>query len=307
MKLSCFAGFYQDIVFKKSIPLAFADLKARYDTDPYVKNECHQLVHLIGRSGYKKLGSVDQAFVNGDPFCWSGYYHGVMEGVAQVQGLSAFDPEKIDKICGNIPGKAKYSFDYYNCVHGLGHGIMDIKYNNLFSSLTLCDSLTGLWEQSSCWGGVFMQNVIADSRDHKTAYLKPDDPLYPCNAVGDKYKNTCYLMQTSYMLKVANRDFAKVFALCSTVESGYVETCYQSLGRDASGQSISNKEQTIATCMLGKDYAQQANCMIGAVKDFIAYYHSDVQAKEVCAALTGDLQTTCTNTVSAYYTSFSNN
>jgi len=150
---------------------------------------------------------------------------------------------------------------------------------------------------------VFMENVIVDNKNHFTKYLKPDEPLYPCSAADDKYKGTCYLMQTSYMLKVTNGDFSKVFALCSTV-GGFAATCYQSLGRDASGRSISSIEPTKATCGLGKDYDQKSNCIIGAVKDFVSYHHSDVQAKQLCNALETELQSICTSTLNEYYKSF---
>lgn len=302
-KLGCYDKFYRTIVLNDSVAAAFKDIRTRYDTDPFFKSECHQLTHVIGRTAAQKFGRVEEAFVNGDAFCWSGYYHGVMEGISQIKGLPNFK-ETINDICKNIPGKESFSFDYYNCVHGLGHGVMTLSYNNLFSSLALCDGLTGGWEQSSCWSGAFMENVIADGRDHKTTYLKPEDPLYPCNAVENRYKNTCYLMQTSYMLRVSGGNFSKVFELCRTVGDTYINTCYQSLGRDASGQSISDKGRTRATCLLGQDFREQSNCVIGAVKDFISYFHSDKEAYALCDSLSNELKDVCHPTVLSYYKAF---
>ncbi|HEY4479761.1 MAG TPA: hypothetical protein VI981_05410 [Candidatus Paceibacterota bacterium] len=303
-KLSCFGTYYGTMVHTKGVKTAFDDLKARYDTDAYVKSECHQLIHLIGRAAFTKFNSVPKAFAVGDPVCWSGYYHGVMEGLGLKDGLGAFSKENVDAICFEIPGKKTYSFEYYNCVHGLGHGIMAITYNKLFDSLPFCDNLKGSWEQQSCGGGVFMENVIADSRDHKTAYLKPEDPVYPCNAVPEKHKQMCYLMQTSYMLKVNGRDFKKTFEICGTVDANYVDTCYQSLGRDASGQTTSDKDQTRSLCMLGTGERQQSNCVMGAVKDFVSYFHSDTQALEFCNSLETNLASICRDTVKSYYRTF---
>lgn len=149
-----------------------------------------------------------------------------------------------------------------------------------------------------------MENVIVDNKNHFTKYLKPGEPLYPCTAVGDKYKGTCYLMQTSYMLKVTNGDFAKVFLLCEQAGDAFRATCFQSLGRDASGRSVSNAETTKNTCNLGKNFEAQSNCVIGAVKDFISYFHSDMQAKELCASLDTGLQSICFSTAESYYKSF---
>ena len=146
-----------------------------------------------------------------------------------------------------------------------------------------------------------MENVIVDNKNHFTEYLKPSEPLYPCNAVEEKYKGSCYLMQTSYMLKVLDEDFSKVFELCGKADAKYVATCYQSLGRDASGHSSSNAEITKNTCGLGKNFDARSNCVIGAVKDFISYFHSDIQVRKLCDSLSDDLKNVCLTTTKGYY------
>lgn len=295
----CYETYYRGLVQSSGVQVAFDDLKNRYETSSYIKSQCHPVAHVIGRAAVEKFPQVSQAYAQGDSFCWSGYYHGVLEGVIGKVGRSQLEAQ-LNTICDDVPGKATYNFDYYNCVHGLGHGVMVYTNNELFEALKLCDNLSGAWEQTSCHSGVFMENIIIDNKNHFTKYLKPSDPLYPCNAVDDKYKNICFLMQTSYMLKVTNGDFAKVFNLCSTVPN-YEHTCYQSLGRDASGRSISTVGGTKAACELGTTYDQKSNCYIGAVKDFVSYFHSDAQAKELCASLTSDLQQVCYSTTENYY------
>jgi hypothetical protein len=181
---------------------------------------------------------------------------------------------------------------------------MVVSNNHLFDSLKLCDNLSGTWEQNSCYGGVYMENVILDNLGEHTDYLKPNDPIYPCNAVEQKYKTSCYLMQTSYALKVSNQDFSKVFALCRQADSGFEDTCWQSLGRDASGSTSSNAERTREKCYLGENYREKSNCIVGAVKDFISYFHSDVEAKNFCNSLSQDLTQICLDTATSYYKSF---
>jgi len=298
----CYRAYYSEMVENEGSEAAMADLKARYG-NPFVRSQCHQLAHIVGRAAADIYSSVGDAYSHGDSFCWSGYYHGVMEKIVADIGVGAV-PLRMNFLCSDLPGKATYNFDYYNCVHGLGHGMMYITNNELFQSLELCDNLSGSWEQSSCWSGAFMENIIADEVNHFAKYLKDDDPLYPCNAAGDKYKSTCYLMQTSRMLDVVGYDFANVFELCGTVGDPYVDVCYQSLGRDASGKSVSDVQKTRASCLLGKDYRQQSNCVVGAVKDFISYHHSDVQAQELCASLPQELQQTCFSTAESYYKLF---
>lgn len=280
----CLEKFVKARTEKDGPEAAFADLKILYDESDVVRSYCHPLAHAIGHAAVDKYPNVDDAYKHGSDFCWSGYYHGVMEEIMDRIGKENL-PAKLNSICSAIPGKASYSFDYYNCVHGMGHGLMDVAGDHLKDALKLCDNLTGSWEDQSCYSGVFMQNVINDGLPYHTADLKPTDTVYPCNVVEQKYKETCYLMQTSYMLKINHYDFAKTFDLCAHVDKGFSVTCYRSEGRDASGLTSSDLEKTRANCLFGKDYTQQSECFVGAVKDFISYYHDDVKAKKLCQSL----------------------
>ena len=300
----CYQTHYQSLVKSQGIAAAFADLRQRYNENSYVSSQCHPLTHVIGNEAAKKYSDVGEAYKDGDSFCWSGYYHGVLEGIIGRIGLAKLTAE-MDSICKSLAEKSRYSFDHYNCVHGLGHGVMAIYDNELFKSLEACDAVKDTWERQSCWSGAFMENVIVDNKYHFAKYLKPEDPLYPCNAVGGQYRATCYLMQTSYMLKVTNGDFNRVFELCSSVEDAHRTTCYQSLGRDVSGRSLSNTAQTKQNCSLGKTEEQREHCVIGAVKDFISYLHSDTRAKELCNSFEEEkIKTTCLQTAESYYKLF---
>jgi hypothetical protein len=302
----CFEKHYRKVVVEDTIANAFVDLKVRYDQSVLVRSLCHPLTHVIGRAAAQKYSNVGEAYIKGDHFCWSGYYHGVMEGILYETTPEKL-PDTINAICNNIPGKAVYSFDYYNCVHGLGHGVMYITDNELFDALVLCDHLEGSWEQESCYGGAFMENVIVDFENHFTKYLKPDEPLYPCTAVPEKNKHACYLMQTSYVLKQNGYNFVDAFAQCSAVEDRHQDTCYQSVGRDASGSTVSDIARTKAYCLLGKNERQQTGCVVGAVKDFISYFHSDTQAKQFCNSFLVEDKTLtdiCLFIAGDYYESF---
>lgn len=305
---SCYKKQLMDITKDQGPEKAFALVKQQYAAVVYVKSQCHQLTHVVGRAAYAKYGDLANTFAHGDQFCWSGYYHGVMEQLADEQGTQKF-LDNLNNICAPIEAKGRYTFNHYNCVHGLGHGVMEALAGNLFGSLAACDKLTDTYNSSSCYGGVFMQNILSvqspdETIDHTSAYLMPNQPMYPCTAISARYKQQCYLMQTSYALQVENYDFAQVFGLCKATAEPYRATCYQSLGRDASGSSISNAGQTKAKCLLGSDFEAQSNCIIGAAKDFVSYFHSDAQAKQLCASLPLMLQGICSSTVGSYYATF---
>jgi hypothetical protein len=272
-----------------------------------VRAQCHQLTHVIGRQEAAKHDNVGQTYTQGDSFCWSGFYHGAIEAFATRYGSEKF-VATLNDICADLRNKNRYSFEHYNCVHGLGHGIMAIKENELFISLGDCDTIRDSWERTSCYGGAFMENIMsnpATNKEHTTKYLDPNQPMYPCSAVGEQYKEQCYLMQTSYALTLIDSDFSRMFDLCSQVEANHRATCYQSIGRDASGNTVSEVDQTNANCSKAKSEDQLTNCTVGAVKDFISYYHDDQKAKEFCKSFSQPSVTKlCLDTAEEYYKSF---
>ncbi len=299
----CYLMYYESLVEKKGSKKAFDSLKEDFDKNPYVKSQCHQLAHVIGRVSLTVYKTVADAFEKGDDFCSSGYYHGVMEEMAKTLGVSKISSE-INTICDTVSENRRYSLAHHNCTHGLGHGLMGITEGEVFSSIELCDALDDSWEQSSCHGGVFMENIMADSSSHPSKYLKKEDPLYPCSAVEDRYKSPCYLIQTAHILKVVDGDFKKVFDVCANAGKDFRGTCYQSLGRDASGWNLGKIEPVKRICDMGVNFEQRSNCIIGSVKDLVWYHYSDKEAKKLCDIISPDLKQLCLDTAVSYYETF---
>jgi hypothetical protein len=305
---SCYKKQLTEITKKQSPEAAMALVKKSYNQSSYVKSQCHQLTHVIGRVALERYQNVADTYAHGDQFCWSGYYHGAMEEVALKNGYD-YLVKNANNICKPVAAKGEYSFYHYNCVHGLGHGYMYVKDGDLFKSLDACDSITNDWERTSCYGGVFMQNIMNEQTPDNTAktgskFLKQDQPMYPCTAVAYKYKGQCYLMQTSYALQTVGYDFKQVFDMCAKVDADFKDTCYTSLGRDASGNSISNVETTRSTCLLGPNEEAQKYCVHGAAMDFVSYFHSDQQANQLCNSLPSNLSGDCLIVVKNYYATF---
>jgi hypothetical protein len=305
---SCYKKQLTEITNKQSPEAAMALVKKEYSLNSYVKSQCHQLTHVIGRAALDKYKNVADTYAHGDQFCWSGYYHGAMEEVALINGYD-YLLKNTNEICKPIAAKGKYSFYHYNCVHGLGHGYMYVKDGDLFASLSACDAITNSWERTSCYGGVFMQNIMNEQTPDNTAktgskYLKSDQPMYPCTAIGYKYKDQCYLMQTSYALQTVSYNFSEVFEMCAQVDADFRDTCYTSLGRDASGNSVSDVDSTKTTCLLGPSEEARRYCVHGAAMDFVSYFHSDQQANKLCKSLPSTLSGDCLSVVKNYYATF---
>ena len=302
---ACLQRHYQDLVSGPGVEAAFTELKNELTHNELARSNCHELTHIIGHAAAELYGDVPTTYSRGDSFCGSGYYHGAMEAIVAKIG-----PDKVleeaDTLCAGL-----YSFDHYNCAHGLGHGFMRIQENELYESLKMCDTLTDDWERKRCYGGVFMENVIdRDNPVHPSKYLKADQPLYPCDVVEDKYKDDCYQRQSSYALETQSNDFTKVFDLCTGVEDDFRPACYQGLGWDASVQSLKMgtgdaniNEATRTLCTLGRDHEARSNCVVGAVDYFIRDSYSNARAKAFCEYLGADLRATCLQEAEEYYAS----
>ncbi len=303
---ACYQQRYEDLARTSGAETAFAKLKDEYANNIFVRANCHQLTHVIGRTSADLYGDLPATYSHGDSFCWSGYYHGAMETFAARIG-----PENIlqeaPAICSELgEERGIYSFYHHNCVHGLGHGFMSIQDNELFESLRTCDVFMYTQERESCYGGVFMENLMAENNpSHPSKYLKADRPLYPCTDVESRYKHACYKMQTSYALQIQGGDLAQVFNLCATeAEDDFRPACYDSVGRDAAALTNNDVDKTKSACMLGEDHEARSNCIMGAARAFISYYHNDLEAKGLCASLAADLRDVCFRTAENYYRTF---
>jgi hypothetical protein len=291
-KYKCYETYFVDTENNYGATTAQKELADLIKTDSYIQSQCHPIAHTLGRTAYKKYGSVPNATKYATEVCWSGYYHGIMEAY-----MAKFDDNKLltamPNICTQTPGKP-YSFDYYNCVHGLGHGVTIRFDNDVFKALPYCTAIGNdkSWEQQSCYSGVFMQNIVVDGVAHTSKNLKTDDPIYPCDAVSYNEKNPCYLIVTSHVLQANGYNYQAGFAACNKVEEPFNHTCYQSMGRDISGNFLLDTSQIIARCAIGAAELIP-DCYIGAVKNDVFNDRNTVKANDLCTKAPTEYQGTC--------------
>ena len=265
--------------------LAYEDPKAaldRFDEDIKtpgpIERDCHRIVHAIGAGALSHFDdNVGQAFVAGRASCTSGYYHGILEraflGVPQDQ-LGAASR----RFCADSEIR-KTQFIAYQCVHGLGHGLMIYTGYDLPASLKTCDKLANGWDATSCTGGVFMENYQA-SYGVKSRWLREKDLIYPCNSVAKRHKFYCYDMVTARILPKVNYNWVRAAKWCRKSETGWVPICFQSLGRDASGYTRLDPVRILNICKVAKEMARE--CIFAAASDMAYTDVSPRRAKVLC-------------------------
>jgi hypothetical protein len=271
-------------------------------TDPVVQGDCHRIAHIMGSAALARYdGNVARAFSEGSSTCWSGYYHGILEraftGISSKEELSG----AARGVCDDALIR-RTDWLAYQCVHGLGHGLMLHTGYNLPFALEICDRLATDWDQTSCTGGVFMENINS-SYGVKSPWLKDDDLIYPCNTVKERHKLYCYLMLTSRILQANGYDWQEAARLCSEVESDWVSTCYQSYGRDASGFTRQNPAEILRLCRIAG--AGREDCIYGAARDLTANDANGERAGRLCDAAPVAVRTRCFEGIGTILAGFS--
>jgi cytochrome c553 len=277
---ACYKQAFGNIAYYQSPERALADLSSTMKTNQLVNSGCHQIAHEIGHAGYVHYhDNAAQALANGSMTCWSGYYHGVIE-----RAFGGVPRSKVASIARSLcTGKeiTKTYFLLYQCVHGLGHGLMIYSLNDLPYSLKVCDHLATPWDRTSCTGGVFMQNFLPGPMQiAPTKWLSKKDLLYPCDNVAARDKLYCYLMVTSRVLPVVHYDFRKAAAWCRKAQTGWVATCFQSFGRDASGYSVQNPTRIVQLCRFAGDMERE--CIYGGSRDLTSNDAGPTRAIRMC-------------------------
>lgn len=232
--------------------------------------DCHQEAHKVGRKAYKLFGI--QVFRDGNYGCHSGFYHGAMEIFLAELGTKDLATE-ITKLCNKFSSR----FGNFECLHGVGHGLLAYLDYDLPGTLNKCKELEGSFAQTSCFSGAFMENVVtAQGRGakegHQTAWVSLD-PHFPCNGIEQSYdiQYQCYMMQTSRMLDLFGPDFVKAGSECARAPANMVAACFQSLGRDSAGQTLRDPSGILNTCLqMPGQYFN--NCMVGGLNVIIDFW-----------------------------------
>lgn len=246
--------------------------------------DCHQEAHNIGRAAYELFR--EEAFAKCQSACHSGCYHGAMEVFLRDNGTKNL-AKNISRICESFDS----SFGTFECLHGVGHGVMAYLSYDLPESIKECQKLNSNFAARSCYGGTFMENILtgqglgAAKEQHETTWVSRGDPHYPCNKIDQDsdIQFECYQMQTSWMLYINGYDFNKVVQECKKSREDMIPVCYKSYGRDAAGHTLRNPVKILDLCdKVPREYYDQ--CITGAVNVIVDFWGSALkdQAAELC-------------------------
>ena len=136
--------------------------------DDGIRANAHPLAHGLGIAAYRSPETLAATFAACPVSQMSGCPHGVIQGYfldlsRQGRGIGTAE---LDGLCSPHKGQ---QFIYFQCAHGMGHGLMAVHENHLPMALEGCDLATDDFIRISCYGGAFMENIVNATNPHHSA------------------------------------------------------------------------------------------------------------------------------------------
>jgi hypothetical protein len=323
-KTNCYTEFLMVPASDRRVKIAMGALDAMGAKDADIKRDGHVYAHAIGIAAAKGAKDVEQPFRECSEAYQSGCYHGVIQ--AWFAQLDKIEGPETNALCEPFRKSESERWIRFQCVHGMGHGLMMLYDHDLNKGLAGCDLLSDWWDRQSCYGGAFMENIVNVTNPHHPASMlehhgsmagmedmpgmnhenatkfkavDPNNQQYPCSIMPERYLRSCYEMQTSVMLYNNNGNLAGAAKDCDSAPKEYKVTCFASLGRDISAYSEQNHAEAIKMCS-SSNPKYLPYCYLGVVKNLIDLDAratsglsfcrdiKDVNGKNVCYSAVGE-------------------
>ncbi len=192
----------KDIVLAQTPTEALERLRIVGKTDPRVLRVCHDLAHFIGHEAMRRYGSFPEATLYQDPLCNSGYLHGAIEEYLSNEPISS---SALLHVCEGIRSG---SFEEWQCIHGIGHGLMFMKRHDLTLAISECEKMPTNARTEYCVNGVYMELFSIDGVRHRSPQLDRSDPMTTCSHAG-KHVSTCALYAPTQYLVQNDGDYVE--------------------------------------------------------------------------------------------------
>jgi cytochrome c553 len=288
---TCYEQAFGNMAYNDGPKAALEKLDSLSASNGTVAADCHPIAHKIGAGGllYFK-GDVGKAFADGAATCGSGYYHGLLQW--KLAGVAADQVASVAATACKDPKIEANAFIYYQCNHGLGHGLMLYTGLDLPQALDYCHKLDTESDSIMCSGGVFMENQSSSFGLH-SKWLSTKNLLYPCNSkyVKREDKLYCYLLVTSHILPLVHNSWKKTADWCRKSDPGWVQYCFQSMGRDVAGVAVRDPQQMKSFC--AQAGSGEKDCIYGASRDVINNDAQDPKGAEFCKIVDAKFRDYC--------------
>lgn len=291
-KEACVIEHLQSVLDAEGSIVAFDLLEKMSELDTAIERRNHPIAHVLGNHALYVYGTIDNTLANCSYKVFQGCLHGAMEEFFRY--VEELDARTVGAVCP----EGGTRFEQYACLHGLGHGLVLATHYDLGKSLDLCATLQTSHARNSCYGGAFMENVVAyqdskrgghgphDHGHHSGEPLKfwvnEADPLVPCSIVKKEYERACWGMQTSLVLYLNGGSIQATARTCDGLDESVISTCYRSLGRDVSSRTNQDPGRGSVNCSHASTNETRADCVRGWIGTVVTDFADPWVALEFC-------------------------
>lgn len=281
-KQKCWDDLLALTIKQEGLDSAFELFNKLYQTDPTIPKACHGWAHILGKSAYELFRDKKDFILKKETsYCGYGFFHGFIERLLQdtkdLKATRDFCKYASEQLKNEAPGV------YRNCLHGIGHGSIDVDTPTLWGNfqamletgLKTCDAtLTDKGELNECYDGSFnAMQQYAYHGEHKLSIDRNDLFKY-CRTQKEQYLDPCYYEFTGLIAEVTNRDFKKAanMILGEASEKEWVGRTIMKLSADFFQDDIANTDYTknVLNCRALPNHVS-TSCFSGILLGFIAH------------------------------------
>jgi hypothetical protein len=232
----------------------------------------------------------------------------VVEALLKLR--SRIDMAELQQMCAGAGSEAEPG-PVYECVHGLGHGVLGAVGLDAGRALRHCDSLGRPSYVASCHEGVFMEAITSafarqehhgshshgseDQAEAGRITIDPGNPYSPCDRYADPYVDSCWIFQGFVILRASGFDPARALGVCDAAPDDRANRCYASVGHQLTGLFQRSDAWMIEQCGKGKsEFA--ARCASGAALALASMDWSGQRVAGFCSAVPNEWMSSCQGT-----------
>jgi hypothetical protein len=296
---------------REGVGQALQRLETLASADTTIDKMGHVIAHALGRFVVAKREGDPAVYAGCREVFQAGCNHGVMEAYFASPRAAAPDavaPQALDALCATISRPKAARLVTLECAHGMGHGLLARYRGNAREALDACDHLAQSDARQECHDGVFMENAVrgtasADMRVGDAAVqagtvtraqaplVRRDDPAYPCTAVAEPHRASCWKYQPIIILDVVRGNEARTLDACGRAPRAFQDECFFGIGKQGSGWW--DDQRRVAGLCERVPAEHSSSCVAGAVESYLDEMWTVDRAMTFCAVVTTAAKVSC--------------
>lgn len=220
-------------------------------------NQCHYVVHIIGREVYRRTQDISKSLEQCSRFCNSACPHGVIAEAFKSQYGVRDDQELQHASADRIFDESQRLCTDRNTCHGIGHALV-IVYGEVDAALSTCGEVAHGIPLQDCYRGAYME--YADQLNDRSLWL---DRLPEFPSVGS---------MTSFCDKGTDGQAAACFYYSPLI----LRQAYRSAGVDEEREVSARR--LIPICLSLTEQKRRTSCILGYGVTFYQLLQTDEAA-----------------------------